>query len=525
MNLRLKKPSLGRTSISLLALSLLLLAVPSAVGGAKQQSAPLPYNVLISPGYFEYFQVNTVAASSEVTLSVSSNASLSTAFMTSSQLVSFNNSESDLSSSVYLFNGSTVQHTVHESKGTYYLVFYGLQNTANVSYNYVTYPIDPYYLVPPPTSQPTGIASFGLYNMSGNPVPYEVKADQVVGIADISALQAYNATAGLDNSTISGATLQLNSVLLVNESGGQQQSYWVQNTPDFVTAASQVAFGDNVWNFSVSGYLDNNTITSADGGVANSFPNPGGPLGYYYSEEGNNMTYSFPLSLALLMNETVDAGQGVVVGMGAQLLRNGGAPASPIDWFDTVTIHDATVQSAYFFVSGNKTTPDGLYYDTELVWGGEANGEETNFTQMNSSLGLFYQASSGGVLDSFPSFYTFGGDTAEAADNLQVSYTGNGFSHISTGTPNYVYLGQASGTLSFPLSISNITSSIGSSAISSLSQGQTSTTSTQTSSPTTSTSTSSSDTALPFSYLLVLALTGTAMVAMAGVGARSRTRT
>jgi len=443
--------------------------------------------------------------------------------MTSSQLVSFNNSDSDLSDSLYLHNATAAQGSLHVGLGTYYLVLYASGDTANATYGYESFPIDPYYSTPLNPPEPTGVGAFGIYNESGNAVFYQVETSEVVGVASVAALDAYNATAASASSNISGATIQLNSILVVNESDGQQQVYWTQNTPDFVTAASQVAYGDNLWNFSISGDESNSSITSPDGGYVS--PNTGSN-GDYYSQEISNSTYAFPFVLALLMNETVVPGTGVVVGLGAQMLQNGSASATPVVWFDSITIHDATAQSAYFLVSGNQTTPNGLYYDTELIFGGENNGEATDFTQLTASLGIFYFNDATGVLDSFPGLYSFGSDTAEAADNLQVSYSGNGFAHVTTGTPDYQYLGAASGTLAYPLSLSNLSLSISSSSQTS------SSVQTATSSPTTTTSTQSavqsstnaSSTALNFSFLLVFSLTAAIAILTIGYGTRFRAR-
>jgi thermopsin len=288
--------------------------------------------------------------------------------------------------------------------------------------------------------------------------PYTIESSDAVGVADITAFQAYNSSAAASNDTLSGATLQLNSILTVNEQGGLQQFYWVQNTPDFVTSASQVAWADNIWNFSVSGILSNSTITSPDGGYAFSYYNSGNP-GYYYSFESSNSTYRLPLQLALIISETTIPGTGVLVQMGAQEIGNGSAPAQAINWFDNATILDPTVQSAALYVSGNVTTPNGLYSDTELVFGGEGNGETTHFTQLSASLGLFYGNTTAGTQTAFPSYYSFGGDTGEATDDLSVSYTGNGFSTLAVGTPDYVYLGTASGTYTLPLAGATVSTS------------------------------------------------------------------
>jgi thermopsin len=397
--------------------------------------------------YFEYITIDAAAATNSIAFDVGSNVTISTALMTSSQFSSFNNTQSGVADSVFVQNGTASQATEHVPNGDYYLVFYAYQGNANVTYNYDLFPNSPYGAGPILAPEPSGIAAFGLDNDSGNVTPYEVEAHEVVGVADISSLLAQNSSAQLANSTVSGATLQLNSVLVVNEKGGDQQVYWVQDTPDFVTSALQVSFGDNLWNYSVSGFLSNSTITSSNGGLAYSY-SESGEAQYYYGLGLSNSSYALPLDLALAINETAVPGLGVVVQMGAQELRDGSIPATPMDWFDDVTIHDPTVSSAYLYVSGNDTTPEGTFYDTEFVFGGENDGEATNFTQMSASMQLFYDNSTDGVLSYFPSYYSFGQDTAESADDLHVSYSGNGVALVSPGGVNYVYLGTASGTSS-----------------------------------------------------------------------------
>jgi hypothetical protein len=132
------------------------------------------------------------------------------------------------------------------------------------------------------------------------------------------------------------------------------------------------------------------------------------------------------------------------------VLGNGSAPARAIDWFDQATIHDSTVQSAYFYVSGNDTAPNGLFYETEFVFGGQGNGESTFFSQLSASLGLFFGNSTAGAQTAYPTYYSFGGNTGETADNLQVSYLRDGFFSVFAGTPDYAYLGSASATFSLP---------------------------------------------------------------------------
>jgi thermopsin len=442
----LHQPGVSPVASILPLFALLVVAVSPAVGANRSPTLPLEFQIDIPYSYFEYVSIDAAAGTNSIVFDVGSNVTITTAFMTSSQFSAFNDSQGEIADSVYVQNGTSSQQTEHVPEGDYFLVFYAYQGNANVTYNYDLFPNSPYGAGPILAPEPGGIATFGLDNDSGNVTPYDVAAHEVVGVADISSLLAQNSTAALANSTVSGATLQLNSVLVVKEKGGSQQVYWAQNTPDFVTSASQVADADNLWNYSVSGFLSNATITSSNGGLAYSY-SQGGQTQYYYGLELSNSTYALPLDLALAINETVSPGLGVVVEMGAQELRNGSIPATPMDWFDNVTIHDPTVSGAYFYVSGNDTTPEGTFYDTEFVFGGENDGEATSFSQMSASMQLFYDNSTDGALTYFPSYYSFGQDTAESADNLHVSYS-DGVVQVSPGSVNYVYLGRASGSSS-----------------------------------------------------------------------------
>jgi thermopsin len=384
--------------------------------------------------------------------------------MTSSQFSSFNASETGISDSIFYHNGTASQNAFHVSQGLYYLVFDAYSESANVTFNLEVLPNNPLQFGPLSSPQPTGIASFGLYNDSGNLSPYTIPISEVVGVANIKSLSAYNATASASDSAISGATLQLNSILVIQQKDGLQNAYWCQNAPDFVTAASKLAYADNIWNSSVSGVLSNSSITSEGGGGAVYSFNNNGVEQYAYLYGSINSTYFLPLNLVLLMREKVSQAQGVLVQMGLQVLGNGTAGAAPVDWFDNATIHDPGAQDAYFLISGNETTPNGYFYDAELVFGGEGYGESTFFSQMNASLGLFYAGPSNENLIAFPSYFSFGGETGEAADNLRVISSGNGFSQVSVGVPDYVYLGRAIG--SFTLVTPTVTTSSASSSTS-----------------------------------------------------------
>src|SRR5208283_1478661 len=388
----------GGNLIAFPLIPLLLFSAASALvvhetPGSSATALPLIFQADIPDGYFEYYLIAAAASTNVLTIAAGSNVSVSTALMNSPEFTAFNETQSGIVNSLFLQNGTSAQDTQQLAKGDYYLVFLGYSDNANVTFNWSLYPNSPLQTGPLTPPEPTGIASFGLSTSSGVVTPYNIESNEVVGVAEISSLLAHNSTASWTNSTVSGTTLQLNTVLVVNELNGTQQVYWVQNTPDFVTSAYQVSDVSNVWNYSVSGFLSNTTITSSMGGYAYSFVQ-NGYTQYFYADGTSNSTYALPLDIALMLNETVDPGVGVIVQTGTQILRNGTALASAADWFDNVTIHDPTATSAYYLVSGNNTTPIDTYFDTELVFVGEANGESTSFTQMSASLQLFYDSNS-----------------------------------------------------------------------------------------------------------------------------------
>ena len=380
--------------------------------------------------------------------SLTSNTSVSTAFMTSAQFQDFNNSNGFLSNSITYQNGTESDRTLRVAVGSYEVLVYAYGRTANASLDLTVFPNNPLSFGPLSPPEPSGIASYGLTNQSGIDAPYAIASTDVIGVASISSINAYNSTAESVGQNPSGATLQLNSVLMVDEKGGGTQAYWCQNTPDFVTSASQVALADNVWNYSASGFLSNDSITSEGGGGYVSTVQQNGTTQYYYAYEESNSSYSLPLGLVLLVNATAEPGTGVLVQFGAWSTGGTLGVRTGTDWFDNVTIHDPTANGAYFFTAGNYTTPLGTFYDTELVFGGEGGGEATNFTQLGANLGLFYANSTSDRMNAFPSYFGFGLDTAEGADNVMVKYLGSGTARVSVGTPSYGYLGAASGNFS-----------------------------------------------------------------------------
>lgn len=440
---------MGSIRFGCILITALLLHSPSLpVSRASPPPGSLVFSFVLPSGYYENIPVDTYDNSTTVQYSLNSNMPVSIAFMTELQFQDFNSSNGDVSNSIASYNGTYSSQTLRVAPGSYQVLVYAYGSEANLTVSLTVYPNNPFvggFLSPP---EPTGIASFGLTNKSGIDSPYEVSSTDVIGVAAISAMRAFNASGESVGANPSGVTLQLNSELVVSGPSGQSQVYWCQNTPDFVTATGNVAMADNVWNFSTTGFLSNSSITSEGGGGSVATFNQNGMTQYYYSYEGTNSTYLLPLRMELMINATAEPGTGVLVQFGARASGQDGGFGDV--WFDNATIHDPNVKDAYFLTSGNSTTPNGSFYDTELVFGGEANGEETSFTQMASALGLFYANGSSATMSAFPTYFNFGQNTGESADNLRSTYLGDGEVGVAVGAPVYEYGGNASGEFSLP---------------------------------------------------------------------------
>ncbi|TRN01433.1 hypothetical protein DJ527_05505 [Sulfolobus sp. F1] len=185
--------------------------------------------------------------------------------------------------------------------------------------------------------------------------------------------------------------------------------------------------------------------------------------------------------------------------MAIEVLQNGSVLNNPrVYTFDTILIHDPLAEASALVVSGNAYTPVGAhsiignYYDAELVFGGGGNGEITTFKQLSAELGLYYYNVTTGSYVPFPSYYSFGADTAEATYNVHVNYLGNGLVTVSTGKLDLMYLSTQSNSFTTTTTTTTQSTSTTTSTTTTTTTQSTSSTTTTTTSSTTETSVSSS---------------------------------
>lgn len=246
-------------------------------------------------------------------------------------------------------------------------------------------------------------APFGIadYAVDANGTTYSYGTDEFLGTASISSLTTYNANL---SGSASWGTLQLNLVFVFT-SGGHTYYYWPQDVLFFDSSSNTMQFEDNIWNLSSSGAsMLSSTVTSGNGSVYSS------GAGNYYAagasgQAGSGYSLTYPAVVQLRCLAEVSRGSPVVYfqfndGYGWQT-------------YDTAVFgFTRSVSSALFQVNGNSYTPNHLFQNAELVFGGPGGGSATAITAANVSLSL--QFDNGHNLQEVANAFDFGSNTAEA---------------------------------------------------------------------------------------------------------------
>jgi hypothetical protein len=100
--------------------------------------------------------------------------------------------------------------------------------------------------------------------------------------------------------------------------------------------------------------------------------------------------------------------------------------------YDVVKLPIHDIRSLAIVVTPYRLAAGYLPYDVELTWGGACCGDSTTFSKMNSTISLGY-INANGQPAYFPSYFSFGGDTGESANNLAVSSFNSNAAQIAIG--------------------------------------------------------------------------------------------
>jgi len=282
---------------------------------------------------------------------------------------------------------------------------------------------------------PMGIGDFGLGTS-----PYTYNSSHFEGSLTLNAANgtypgAYyfitppGATGGSYNSPYY-LGIQLNTVTTnVSVPGNNQTAFWTQNV--VTLNGNWVQFEDNVWNFSnTHGLLLPGSILSGNGNyVAPS----------YYYDYGPAVPLTFPVTIDLYNNVSVVNHMDQVT-FGYRVVDSKGAFQGV---YDTVVFNNiwAPLNPEYkpaFQVSGQYTTPLGLDYDAELIFGGPGGGSNAVLNNLSGTETLQYSNQASGGWTSVPSAYDFGTDTGETAIGVAETWTPGGTVGLSAG-PSLLY--------------------------------------------------------------------------------------
>ena len=366
-----------------------------------------------------------------------------------SQIYLLNNNESNLLINITKENLSSIwwRH-MYLNKGNY-TIFIKSNGTTLVAFNITPRLVNPFWNIYGNGSTgalPIGMASYGLYNaLNGSTRTYQINTSEIVGIANISSIEAYNATPP-SNVSKYGASLQLNIMMNGYNNDGKKLTYWLQNVVVFNTSNDNFYLGDNIWNDSLpranmtEAYGRGLSVYTHNATYKRKFYVFAYPKKYY-------MNYSLPFSVKLII-----ATKGNKISFGYQILKSNYCTLNPNSFTCLYMYLNATPQSTIFY--DNVTIPDlnnysilvtpyyetpttinssGEFYGAEFIFGGISSGENTSFSSMHASLQLFYNRN--GTLTMFPTYYTFGRDTEEGAYNLYTTVK-NGTGYVSIGNLN-----------------------------------------------------------------------------------------
>ncbi|BBG23173.1 Thermopsin [Sulfuracidifex tepidarius] len=271
---------------------------------------------------------------------------------------------------------------------------------------------------------PTGIAEVGVQPQGNGLVPFVQNFTEAFGYVKVYSISAFNTTPPNGTSQY-GASLQLNTVVQVNTPSGSQQ-YWAQDVIEFNTKGQSYCVYDNVWNFTSTQSELNGYLVRGEGSV---YPY-GLQENYAFGTPSHN--YSLPFSLGLTDYVTYN--------LTSFTIHFGFINSSGTFWYDNVTLLIPN-EGAYMLVSGYNSTGGGQAYDAELVFGGEDNGEFTQYLSLNATLDMFFL--DGNHFFS-PRYVTpFGLDTEESADDLNTIPL-NGAWEVTTGEMTQSLLSQTS---------------------------------------------------------------------------------
>jgi len=292
--------------------------------------------------------------------------------------------------------------------------------------------VEPTYATAP---APIGVADLGLLNESGSIVPTFLTSPRIAGTFAPTAFSGVSVDSGAPDAY----AVQVNAVLTnVTLFGNSSYQFWTQNVVEYSTFSHQLAFLDNVWNFSgPSGTLSANALVGHG-------PN-GTQVGttYYYAL-GPVLTMGYPFTLSLFLNSAPGT-YGDEVFFNYTLSNASDSLSGSFDYVEFNASGGApagSIPPAEYLADGASYDPLGLPDDFEIDVVGPGGG--SNFDALNASaaINLYYWSAGSQSFVVVPSAYDAGAETGETSTGLGSTWSSNGDLALR-GTPGpAAHLGQ-----------------------------------------------------------------------------------
>lgn len=257
---------------------------------------------------------------------------------------------------------------------------------------------------------PMGIADWGL---GPKDQQYSNQTSSFVGKAKVYALNDQGSEQ---------ITLQLN-VFLTFYYDGILYSYWVQDIAWYVPPLRIIAFGDQIWNSTLTTFMDNSTLT----GNGTIYPTMG-TSDYYEgyaptSLPGNNIPLSYPFTIGLMVNSTVNPR---------------GIPEVTFSFNDGFGWE--TYDNVYFIFAKESSELEDLNFladhshDAAFILGGISKGEPLANSNLYMQL-LFWNGNNYQMPFEAYVFDANTGETVSSVSDTEGYYQSNGtlFAHITEG--------------------------------------------------------------------------------------------
>lgn len=220
---------------------------------------------------------------------------------------------------------------------------------------------------------PMGIADYGI-NSSGD--AYYFNSTSFEGTVIISGLTTYNSSI---TECPSNSGIQLNLIYRFNLDG-INYTYWVQNVALINTSSKQIAFIDNIWNFTTASSVMHSSSISGNGKIQSSKE---GNLYAYEANSGRFSKFSYS-TVELRSTSFIDTGYPHI-----DMQYNIGN-----GWitYDTLnfTFAGAESQDYGFIVDGSTYLPNNLPIDAGLILGGPGDGTRTKAVNVNITMVMQY---------------------------------------------------------------------------------------------------------------------------------------